>query len=313
MRVLIAGAGGFLGRSAVSALSTAGIDVRGMVRNRSQEELVRRSGGEPLLGDVGDPRQTEAGATGCDALVHLACPSSADTSDPKGLAELERSRVQGTRNLVAAALACGVPRLVIGSGYWVYGDHSETITEASAVHPPEVVAYNWGAEEAGRRAHQPGVLDVIIVRPGMVYGDGAWFRPMVDSIRGGTYRYVGDGSNRWSPISWEDCGAAFRAVVERGRGGETYLVADDHPVSVRTLVEFVASELGAPTPQGLPFEAAARDFGRGIATALSANQAVSNEKLRSLGWRPRFPSYREGVPVWLGRMSGSDSGRPSGR
>jgi nucleoside-diphosphate-sugar epimerase len=296
VRVLVVGAGGFLGRSAVLACVKAGIEVRGMVRNPAQAAIVTASGGEPFLGDVAVPADVEKAVIGCDALLHLACPSTGESSDAEARRELERSRVQGARNLVAAAEAEGVPRLIIGSGYWVYGDQPHLITEDSSPHPPAIVAHNWGAEQVGRAAHRPGVLDVVIVRPSMVYGNGAWFRPMLDAIRAGTYRYVGDGSNRWSPLAWEDCGQAFRVILRNGKGGETYLVADDGPVAIRTFAEFVAAEVGAPVPQGIAFEEAVRTMGVEVATALRANQAASNAKLRSLGWQPKYPTYRDGLP-----------------
>ncbi|MGP8078841.1 MAG: NAD-dependent epimerase/dehydratase family protein [Thermoplasmata archaeon] len=299
MRVLVVGAAGFLGRSAVLALSAAGVEVRGMIRRPDQVPIVTASGGVPFLGDVGRPEPAQEAAAGCDAILHLASPSGADHSTAAGRAEWDRSRVEGTRNLVRAAREEGVPRLVVGSGYWLFGDHPGVITEESPSQPSDIVSYNWGAEEVGRAAHQSGTLDVVIVRPSMVYGNGAWFRSMVDGIRTGTYRFVGTGSNHWSTVSVADCGEAFRTVIERGRGGDTYLVADDEPVTVRDLTAFVASELGESAPGGIPVERAVRDLGPSVASALSANQAVSNGRLCSLGWRPRHPTYRDGIPSAL--------------
>ncbi len=273
-----------------------------MVRNPSDQAVVTAHGGVPFLGDVAILDEAEKAAAVCDAILHLACPSTGESSYPEARRELERSRVGGARNLVKAATAQHVPRLVIGSGYWVYGDHSGLITEDTSTHPPEIVAHNWGAEEVGRAAHRPGVLDVVIVRPSMVYGNGAWFRGMLDAVRAGTYRYVGDGSNHWSTISWADCGEAFRAILEKGKGGETYLVTDDEPVAIRTLAEFVASNAGAPRPQGIAFKEAVREMGKDVATALRANLAASNVKLRSLGWQPKYPTYRDGLPGTIREM-----------
>ena len=273
-----------------------------MVRKSEQQALVEASGGVPYLGDVADPVRAEEAASDCDAILHLAAPSDGDSSTEEGRQEFDRSRVRGARNLVAAARAKHVPRFLLGSGYWLYGDHPGVITEDSDSQPTEVVAHNWGAEEVARAAQQPGTLDVVIVRPTMVYGDGAWFRPMFDSIRNGTYRYVGDGSNHWSFIHRDDCGAAFLSVLDHGAGGETYIATDDEPVSIRTFSEFVASELHAIKPEGIPLARATNELGRSVATALGSNQAASNRKLRTLGCRPRFPSYRVGVPPTIREM-----------
>jgi nucleoside-diphosphate-sugar epimerase len=155
---------------------------------------------------------------------------------------------------------------------------------------------NYEAEEVGRAAAARGELDTIVVRPGMVYGNGSWFREMAREIRSGTYRYVGDGANHLSPVHREDTGQAFRAIAERGVPGSTYLVVDDAPVSTLEFSTFLAGELKAPAPSSIRSEDAGREWGPEIATLNAANRSASNTKLRSLGWVPRFPTYRTGVP-----------------
>ncbi|MCI4364133.1 MAG: NAD-dependent epimerase/dehydratase family protein [Thermoplasmata archaeon] len=299
MRVLVTGAAGFLGRGAVRALVGSGAEVRGLVRRRTQLAIVRFDGGEPSLGDVADPTAVARTASGCDAILHLAAPSSANSRTVEGRREFVRSRAVGARNLVLAARTRGVPRVVIGSGYWLYGGHRGTITERTTSRNPNAVAYNLGAELAGRAAIAEGSLEVILARPGMVYGNGAWFLPFARAIQDGTYRYGERGLNHWSPISLVDCGRAFALLIRKGAAGETYLVVDDEPVRVRTLAEYVAQRLGAPPPRGVPFARVARELGSGIATALGANQAASNAKLRALGWKPKYPAYRDGLPPVL--------------
>jgi hypothetical protein len=64
--------------------------------------------------------------------------------------------------------------------------------------------------------------------------------------------------------------------------------------------------LGAQSPRGIPLDLASREMGESVAAALGANQAVSNHKLRALGWRPRYPTYREGIPPTLRELSALD-------
>ncbi|MCI4364356.1 MAG: NAD-dependent epimerase/dehydratase family protein [Thermoplasmata archaeon] len=303
MRVLVTGAAGFLGRGAVRALVGSGAEVRGLVRRRPHLAIVRSDGGEPLLGDVADPTTVARSVSGCDAILHLAAPSSANSRTVLGLTEFVRSRAAGARNLVRAARAQGVPRVVIGSGYWLYGGHRGTITERSTSRNPIAVSYNLGAERAGQAAIAEGFPEVILVRPGMVYGIGAWFLPFARALQDGSYRYIGRGLNHWSPVSLGDSGRAFALLTRKGKAGETYLVVDDEPVQVRTLAEYVAQRLGAPLPRGEPFAHVAAELGSGIARALSANQAASNAKLRALGWKPKYPSYRDGIPPVLRELA----------
>jgi nucleoside-diphosphate-sugar epimerase len=296
---LVVGASGFLGLSIVRALATGGREVRGLVRSESKGELVRRHGGVPLRGDILEPASLRRASQECGSIVHVAAGGGDGGSSPD---LLRRVRVEGTQNLIAAARENHVPRLVVGSGYWVYAGQPATISESSPVDPRGESRINFEAERAGLESSSAGGPDVMVVRPGMVYGDGAWFRPMVDAIRAGTYRYVGDGANLWSFVSLPDTGDGFRRVVESGRSGEVYNLVDGRPAPWKEFVEFVARRLGAPSPTGISREAGIDLYGPDVTHHLQANRATSSSKLESLGWRPRFPEYQVGVGAVLDEM-----------
>jgi nucleoside-diphosphate-sugar epimerase len=301
MRVLVVGASGFLGLGAVRALAACGHEVVGLARSPEKADLVRRAGGSPALGDIlSIPSLIEA-ARDCEALIHLAA-SATTVSREVGQSVAAKVRVDGAYNLVAAARKVGARRIVVGSGTWLYGDRNEAITESTPVKPTGNSMFNWQAERAALEANKPGVLEVVVVRPGMVYGDGGWFREMVDEVRAGTYRVPGDGANHWSPLHIDDCGEAFRVVLETGKAGELYLAADDEPVTLRGFVNLVAGQLGAPLPPATsPGEARTR-HGDATAAHLMANQSLSNGRLKALGWNPNFKGFREGLPGVLKAM-----------
>ena len=285
MKVLVAGASGFLGAGAVRALAAAGHDVVGLARTPEKGEIVARAGGTPALGDIlSIPSLLEA-ARGCEAIVHLAAAATSVSRDI-GQSTAAKVRVDGAYNLVATARKAGARRIVVGSGTWLYGDRKEAITEATPVKPTGNSMFNWQAERAALEANKPGALEVVVLRPGMVYGDGGWFREMVDEIRAGTYRVPGDGANHWSPLHIDDCGEAFRVALERGRAGEVYLAADDEPVTLRAFVNLVAGALGATAPAATTPQEAVRVHGEATGRHLMANQRVSSARLRALGWAP---------------------------
>lgn len=301
MRVLVAGASGFLGLGTVRALSAGGHEVVGLARTAEKAELVRRAGATPALGDIlSIPSLLEA-ARGCEALVHLAA-SATTVSREIGQSVAAKVRVDGAYNLVATARKVGARRIVVGSGTWLYGDRKETITESTPVKPMGNSMFNWQAERAALESNKPGVLEVVVVRPGMVYGDGGWFREMVDEILAGTYRVPGDGSNHWSPLHIDDCGEAFRVALERGKAGEVYLAADDEPVALRAFVDFVADELRVRRPPSETPKEAAKRWGEATAKHLAANQEIANGKPKGLGWTPVFSSHRQGIPPLLQTM-----------
>ncbi len=294
MRVLVIGASGFLGTSVVAALAGAGVEVRGMVRSPAAAGTVRRSGGRDVTGDVLDLPSIVSASTECDAIVHLATEGD--------LGRAERVRVEGARNVVLAARANGVRRILIGSGYWVYASQPGPIDERSPVEPRGESKINYEAERVGLEASALDELDVLVARPGMVYGDGAWFRPMVEEIRAGRYRVIGDGRNQWSFVSWRDCGTAFVEILRRGTSGEVYNVVDGHPAPWGEFTSFVADQVGAPRPPKITFQDGRIEHGPDVAHHLVANRALGCAKLSSLGWHPRDREYRTALPALLATM-----------
>lgn len=270
-----------------------------MVRKPETAAIVESAGGQAILGDVLDSARVRKAMEGCGTAIQLAAYY------PESPAEAElarRTRVEGTRNLAAAARATGARRLLVGSGYWVYADQGGTLSDDSPLDPRGESLTNWEAELAGLAAHAPGTLEVIVVRPGMVYGDGSWFLGMVGSIRAGTYRIPGDGHNHWSFVELADAAAAYRSILERGVGGGNYLVVDDSPIALIEFVTLVARELGVPLPEPIAYEDLRGEVGDDVAHHLAANRAGTNLKLRSLGWVPKFPDARAGIPALLRSM-----------
>jgi len=290
VRILVSGAAGFLGGAVVRACSRAGHEVQGLVRSPSQEAGVAANGGIAVVGDVTDPTTLTHAVDGCDVVVHLA---QARGGPPEAARAV---RVDGAAHLLRAATAARAHRFVVGSGYWVYRGGPGWLTEESPLEPIGLAAVNFETEQVARAAGARGAIEVLVVRPGMVYGNGSWFREMVEELRRGSHRFVGDGANRLSPVALEDLGEAYRVILDRGQSGATYLVVDDEPVATREFVDFVAHALRAPRPQGIPLVEAEREWGSEPARLSARDRGASNARLRSLGWVPRDPSFRGGVP-----------------
>lgn len=301
MQILVVGGNGYIGRAATRSLAKAGHRVRGLVRSEDKGASVKAAGGTPVVGDLTNLKSLENALAGIETVLHLATASASIA--PKNLEEtLMKVRIEGTENLVAAAKRNWVKRVIAGSGYWVHGDLRGTTTEDSPLNPIGPSRFNYGTERIVLDANRKGELEGIVARPGMIYGNGSWFKPMVQSIKAGQYRYVGDGSQHWAVVDLADVGDAYRVIAEKGKAGEAYLVVDDLPVSVKDYTSFIAGVTGGPKPQGMDYATAVKTMGEDFAKILSQNQACSNAKLRTLGWVPRYKTYKEGIPVLMREM-----------
>jgi nucleoside-diphosphate-sugar epimerase len=295
-RALIAGAGGYLGDAIVRAFVGDGWEVRGLAHSPAAAARADASGAASILGDVLDPGSLVGPSSGCEVIIHVAAANSPGSSDPLSS---ERVRVEGVRNLLRAARENRVRRLVVGSGYWVYADNPGTIREDSPLDPRGESRINYRTEQVAMDPEGRGPTEVLVARPGMVYGNGSWFRSTVESIREGTYSYVGDGANAWSFVSLEDAGTGFLRVAERGEPGQTYNLVDGRPAAWREFGDFVAQQLSCPPPTSVSEARATATVGPEVAHHLSARRACSSIKLEGLGWTPRFRDFREGIPAIL--------------
>ena len=299
-RALVAGAGGYLGLAIVHALAGSGWEVRGLVRTSTAIRRVEAEGGRCVVADILDATAVETTARGCDLMIHVAASSASSADDPRYGA---RVREEGCRNLLRAARIHGIRRIVVGSGYWVYADQPGTITEESPLDPRGESRVNFATEMAAQDPGIRGSTEVVVVRPGMVYGDGSWCRSALDAISDGTYRYIEAGANSWSFISREDAGTAFAHVAETGAPGEVYNLVDGRPAAWREFGDFIAHRLGRLPPGRLAVEEAERLYGPDVAHHLRARRACSSAKLERLGWKPKFREFREGLPATVPELS----------
>lgn len=298
VRLFVAGAGGFLGGAAIRAASASGTVAAGLVRTEEQAVRVRNDGGHPVVGDIFRAEAWCHELEGADAVLYLV-QSAADS-----LEERRRVRVEGLGHLLEAMSRANVPRLVVGSGYWVYADDAGWIREESPLAPVSISAINFETEERARREARLSGVDVVVARPGMVYGDGSWFCEMVRSLRDGSYHYISPGDNYLSPVELSDAGRALVTLADRGVPGETYLVVDDRPVRTREFAVSVAEWLGVSAPTSIPLDSAESEWGPDLAQLNRASRRASNAKIRGLGWSPVWPEFRAGLEGAWASMRG---------
>ncbi len=317
MKVFIAGATGVLGRRIVKRLIAGGHSVAGLCRSRRNREWLQKNGAEARDGDLFDGASLTRITSDSEAIVHMATAIPVGARPGKDDWRLnDRIRLEGTENLLCAAVAnrCGI--YVQQSVTFLYGDRQGAWTDEStapAATLPEMLRSAVEMEAMVRRADAGNGLTSTILRFGSLYAhDAAHTDSMFSQIRKRRLPLIGDGAVYWNPIHADDAAEAVVNAIENHTvaAGKTYNICDDKPVLLRQLTSFIAKSFGARTPRYTPPFLARLLIGGDSMKFLSASARCRNDGAkRDLGWSPSFATYKEGVSaeiaLWLERAGKS--------
>jgi len=294
--VLVTGANGFIGWALCGVLAASGRRVRKAVRMP-----VPGLPDAVVVGDIGPDTDWRTALEGVSGVVHLAARTHVlreTATDP--LAAYRKINVSGTERLARSAAAGGIRRLVIVSSVKVSGERTEErpFTEDGAPRPEDAYGVSkWEAEQALSRIAAETGLEVVALRPPLVYGPGVKgnFLRLMNLVARGVPLPLGAVDNRRSLIYTGNlAGAIVKALDAPQAAGRTYLVSDGEDVSTPDLVRGLARALGVkPRLLSLPLSAldlGARLAGRRaeVARLTRSLQVDSSRIQRELGWRPPF-------------------------
>jgi uncharacterized protein (TIGR01777 family) len=292
MRVLVAGATGFIGRALVPALQSEGHTVIAWVRSEARARERLGAGIETVVAPSG-PLGLTAALERCDAVVNLAGePILAGRWTTERCATLRASRVDVTGELVRSIAAVhGRPRtLVSGSAVGYYGDRSdEVLTEDS---PPGSgfladLCRDWEAE--ARKAEALG-LRVVLLRTGVALGpNGGALAQMLPAFRFGVGGPVGSGRQYFPWIHLHDLVALVVAALGDDRLGGPVNGVSPEPVRSREFAKALGRALRRPAVLPVPAFALRVIFGQ-AAEVLLASQRVVPAALERLAFPFAFPA-----------------------
>jgi nucleoside-diphosphate-sugar epimerase len=299
MRVFVAGATGAIGTRLVPQLVERGHKVVGTTRSEEKTRQLEDLGAEPVVLDVLDQGAVgeAVAAARPDAIVHEATALSglADYRNlDRAFAQTNRLRTAGTDALLAAARGTGVERFVAQSfTSWPYarvGGPIKTEEDPLDSDPPATARETLAAIKHLERA----TVDAggIALRYGGFYGspDDA----QIEAVRKRQFPIVGSGDGISSFVHLDDAAAATVLALEKGKPG-IYNVVDDDPAPVREWLPALASAIGAKPPRRVPRWLARLIAGEGVVALMTESRGASNAKAkRELGWRLRYPSWRQG-------------------
>jgi len=300
MNVLITGANGFVGRALCAEVLRCGHSVRGALRQNNGRSALMEEVESVVVGTINATTDWTVALVDCAVVVHLAARvhvMNDKASDP--LAEFREVNTEGALNLARQAVLAGVKRFVFISTIKVNGEGREVpYRETDAAAPEDAYAISkWEAEQGLWQIAADTGLEVVILRPPLVYGPGvkANFKRLLRTVARGWPLPLGAIRNRRSLLYLGNFVDAIRLCVEHpAAAGQIFLLDDGEAVSTPELINALARAMGQQArllavPVGvLKFVGAL--LGKHAAVArLTGSLYVDSSAIRTrLGWVPPF-------------------------
>ena len=241
MRVLVTGAGGFLGGAISQMLSARGDQVRSL--SRRTYPALAALGIEQAIGDLADSAAVTQAVRGCDAVIHVAALPGHWGSYQSYF----QTNVLGTQNVLDACLSLGIGKLVYTStpsvahagGHLAGVDESAPIPTHFRAHYPATKALAERAVLAANSAQ----LSTVALRPHLIWGpgDNHLLPRLVARARAGKLRFVGAKSQLIDTIYIDNAARAHLLALDRlsptaACAGRAYFLSNDEPVALDTMV-----------------------------------------------------------------------------
>lgn len=303
--MLVTGANGFVGKKLCTELVQQGFAIRSAIRllsNRANDSE------QIVVGSIGAGTDWASALKNIDVVIHLAARVHVMNEDaPDALTEFLKVNVDGTLNLAVQAAKAGVKRFIYISSIKVNGESTEVdkpFTEQDAANPQDAYAISkYEAEQGLLLIAQQAEMDVVIIRPPLIYGPGvkANFANMLKAVKRGFPLPLGAIYNKRSFVYVGNLVSLIVCCIDHpSASNQIFLVSDGHDLSTTKLLQECAVALNVksrlvPVPQNLIKVCTSLIGKQSVAQRLCGNLQVDISKTSSLlAWQPPI-SFADGL------------------
>jgi len=294
MNVFVAGGSGAIGIPLVRALVRAGHQVTALTRTAGKQEELRALGATPAVADALN-RDALITAVATARSTHVIHQLTALPKDgPRKAGDLEatnRLRIDGTRNLIDAAVHAGARRFLVGS----FAPLSPRSPVDAATELAAAAAIR-SMESQTLQASKDGRIEGVVLRYGLFYGlEAASTVKMIELVRKRRLPVIRGDAGQLPLIHVDDAVGATICALDRAPAGSVYDIVDDRAVSMTEIVDALARYTGSPMPFRVPAWLP-RLLAPYMSRMTSLRMPLSNARAKAeLGWRPRFPTMNDGM------------------
>ncbi len=257
MTTLVTGASGFVGAAVVRQLLDRGENIRVLTRSSSDQRNLQGLDVEIVTGDLSDPASLKTAVSNCNYLYHVAADYRLWAKHPQ---ELYKNNVDGTENLMLAALDSGLERIVYTSSVAVLGINADATpsNEDTPVNLEMMIGdykrSKYLAEECVKKLIRERDLPAVIVNPSTPIGPRdikptPTGRIIVDAVAGRMPAYVDTGLN---VAHVDDVAAGHLLAFDKGVIGERYILGGEDLSLREILIRIAAISDGKPPLVRLP-------------------------------------------------------------
>jgi len=292
MNVFVAGGSGTIGIPLVRALVIAGHPVTALTRSPTKREMLEALGASVAVADALDRDALAAAMTAAHPTHVIHQLTALPRDGPRRASDIEatnRLRIDGTHNLLQAAIGAHARRFIVGSFAPLAGSAPATVSGGATAAVRSMESQVLGAT-------QQGLIEGVVLRYGMFYGPGVpSTTALVKRVRKRLLPIVRGDTGQLPLIHIDDAVSATVLALDAAPAGSTYEIVDDHPASMTEIVTTLAKHIEASPPFRVPAWLP-RLVAPYLARVTAIRMPLSNARAKAeLGWTPKYPTVEHGI------------------